>query len=202
MHLSEFIQLRPFLFHLTARSNVGRILRLGVLQPATLLLKVAGMESQDCQHRPESLIVSVDGDVVHLRDQRPLYERNVLLQSGWKFGDFLRCLNSRVFFWPGDGAGPIPIGIRHFKSYANDDCVILQVPTATLIKGNPDPEFCRFNSGSPRCNNGKPSPRGPGTFLNAAQFAHTPGEVKEVTFTSEVRLSKSDVAVTSVADWT
>jgi hypothetical protein len=68
------------------------------------------------------------------------------------------------------------------------DPVILRVRTEALLRENPAPLFCRFNSGAPRCSNGKKSPRGPDTFLPADQFTGTCGDVVELTFLHGVAL--------------
>jgi hypothetical protein len=99
-------------------------------------------------------------------------------------------LNRRIFFWPGSIHAPIPHGIRHFQRYLEQEPVVVRVGFDHLMTGNSGrpPQFCRFNSGSPRHSGAKPSPRGPDTFLPATDFPGTPGEVIEVTFLDAVAL--------------
>lgn len=132
------------------------------------------------------------GRTIIICDQDPLHERNVGLSRGYTFADLLRDLNRRVFFWPGTASGPIDSGIRHFGRYADQRPAILRVELESLCTQNHEaiPLFCRYNSGSPRRipPTGKGSPRGPNTFLPAAEFKGTPSNVVEVTFDVEVDL--------------
>ena len=134
--------------------------------------------------------ITIGSDVVLIRDQAPLHGGNLSLPISYTFEDFVESLNRRSFFWPGTAAGPISYGYRHFERYRNEAPVILRLTLDSLLLANPStqPLFCRYNSGSPRCSNGVRSPRGPDTFLLAADFNRTPSEVVEVTFDSEITL--------------
>ena len=135
-------------------------------------------------------MIKIGEDIVRVRDQAPLYEGNVELPFRYTFADFIESLNSRVFFWPGNSDGPISYGIRHFERYRDERPVIIRVSVESVMKANPDaePQFCAYNSGSPRCSNGKKSRRGPDTFTPAAAFVGVPTNVVEVTFDREVSL--------------
>jgi hypothetical protein len=128
--------------------------------------------------------------VVWIRDQAPLREGNIRFSNGYAFGDLIESLNRRIFFWPGLGAKPISYGMRHFERYEGEKPVVLRIGFEALLRANPGvaPRFCRYNSGSPRCSNGKRSPRGPDTFLLAQDFHETASKVVEVTFDTEIRL--------------
>jgi hypothetical protein len=82
----------------------------------------------------------------------------------------------------------------HYKRYENQDefPVILQVETQAVLDLNPhEPEFCQYNSGSSRCHDFFPegtSPRGPNTFMIAADFDLSPSKVREITFPGRCRL--------------
>jgi hypothetical protein len=80
--------------------------------------------------------------------------------------------------------------VRHFERYRQDGPVFLRIDYPSLLLANPSavPLYCRYNSGSPRCSNGKKSPRGPDTFLSTLAFNGTPSQVVEVTFSSEIEL--------------
>jgi hypothetical protein len=114
----------------------------------------------------------------------------MLLQDGWEFERVIEDLNHRVFFWPGTQNGPNDHGRRHFARYLAERPLLIRVSTPDLIAVNAPlkPEFCRYNSGSPRHSNGKPSPRGSNTFVPAAQFAGTSSDVVELTFRGTVLL--------------
>lgn len=181
--LDALARLRPFLFHLTARENLPRIRRLGRIDSAARLAKLAGREDVLTARRRNHEPIIVDGETVLLRDQAPLHAGNMQLDDGWSFEQFVRHINDRVFFWPGGVAGPISYGVRHFERYADESPAILRVPTAAMFAANPDgtPMFCRYNSGSPRWSRGIAAPRGSSTFVGSADAHFSAAQVVEVT---------------------
>jgi hypothetical protein len=185
-----FATLRPYLFHLTARNNVSRIRSVRRLDSMVDLARKAGRLDLLDVRRRDHVRLTVHGEVVHIRDQAPLHERNMLLEDGWTFSRFVRHLNERVFFWPGGVSGPISFGLRHFGRYAQEGPVLIRVPTEKLFAANPKARllFCRYNSGSPRWSRGVASPRGPSTFLPAAKAPFSPASVVEVAAVGGVRL--------------
>src|SRR5690606_9682149 len=118
-----------------------------------------------------------------LRDQDPLFRNIVVknLEGGWTFEDFVFSLNSRVFFWATEKDLK-----NHYLRYENQKEFpnILRFKTAEVIAANKhEPQFCRLNSGAPRCSSyytkGAP-PRGPKTFLGANDYPGTPSSIREV----------------------
>jgi hypothetical protein len=181
---------RPFLYHLTHRANLARLRETSRLFPVAVLLQNAQRNDLLRARRPESIAVRMGEIVVWIRDQAPLREGNIRFSNGYTFGDLIESLNRRIFFWPGLGAKPISYGMRHFERYESEKPVVLRIGFEALLRANPGvaPRFCRYNSGSPRCSNGKRSPRGPDTFLLAQDFHETASKVVEVTFDTEIRL--------------
>jgi hypothetical protein len=163
------------------------------LDPAAILMERAGRAELLQTRRKAHERVTIDGRVIVLRDQKPLYEGNARLSRGFTFGDLVETLNRRVFFWPGNRSGPISSGVRHYNHYKHEHPIILRVEFESLIRENSssNPYFCRYNSGSPRCSYGKKSPRGTTTFVPAADFSGTPSQVVEVTFENEIVLPSS-----------
>jgi hypothetical protein len=115
------------------------------------------------------------------------------LDPDWSFERFVAHLNGRVFFWPGDGQGPISYGMRHFARYEAEEPVILRVPVLDVVEANAavEPLFCRYNSGSPRWTQGVASPRGATTFVSACDANFRASQVVEVTFAATVTLPSS-----------
>jgi hypothetical protein len=181
---------RPYLYHLTHRDNLDHIQRMGRLLPALMLMDSAGREDLMRTRRRSHERITVEGKVIVIRDQGPLYRGNAKFPRLYSFEDFIESLNKRIFFWPGTKIRPIPYGVRHFQHYRREDPALIRVKFESLLHTNPaaTPLFCRFNSGSPRCSYGKKSPRGPNTFLPAEDFMETPSGVVEVTFDSPVIL--------------
>ena len=203
MESRSFVRTRPMLYHLTAKSNVKSIQRTGMLFSAARLMTEGGMPQQRHVRRRHHLSAEVGGESVLIRDQAPLHAGNMSLLDGMSFGEFVALLNEHVFFWPGTDRKPIAYGLRHFMRYASEECSVLVIPTEALFDTNPTvpPLFSRFNSGSPRCNGGLPSPRGTRTFRPTGQFMGTPSRVVEVVFRGTVVLPDCGVKVRSPAQF-
>ena len=189
----RFASIRPYLYHLTAASNVDRIRRLGQLDCAAKLLEAGGRTDLLREKRgKDGRTVRVGNDDVHVRDQGRLYEGNIDLLCGWSFGRLIEHLNSFVFFWPGKDEGPSDYGERHFGRYAKakERLALIRVPTEGLFaeSRSASPRFCAYNSGAPRCAKGRRSPRGPSTFSYGERYDRTPSKVVEVVYKTSAQL--------------
>jgi len=202
--LDEFIRKRPFLFHLTGRSNIDIIAKERVLYCAASIMRGARDVAFLRRKRANSIDFQSGAKLINVRDQQPLHAGNMTLEGGWSFEDVIQSLNERIFFWPGTSRGPNDYGRRHYERYASESPIIVRVSTAELYAVNPQsaPLFCRYNSGSPRCSKGRGSPRGPNTFLSADEAAYTPSNVVEVTFLRKVNLpSLLHVSKSTTGPW-
>jgi len=196
MTIERFIGLRPYLYHLTDEENLESILRSGTLKSTATLVQEFHLEDADTFLRTRRVghkkIIYRNKSVI-IRDQDPLFIKILAknLEGGWTIGDFIHSLNSRVFFWAKekDMQG-------HYLRYENQKEFpkILRFSTEDLFKLNDnEPQFCRLNSGAPRCScyypEGAP-PRGETTFQHADNYKYTPSTVREVTFLSTCTLPK------------
>ncbi len=187
--IDSYSELRPFLYHLTHRENLLRLQLSMRLESAERLLKSFGQTEQLRNKRDDSVVLRIDGNSVRLTDQAPLYCANIEFEAGWDFNRFIAHLNQFVFFWSGNEDGPVAHGQRHFRRYSREHPVILRVPFTSIVSSNRcAPLFCRYNSGSPRCVRGRKSPRGHGTFLEAAACDFARSDVVEVVFKGFVQL--------------
>jgi uncharacterized protein DUF7002 len=186
----QFARSRPYLYHLTDRSNLTHIRKTNKLLPAASLMVRAGRDDLLRVRRLRHEKLALGKTVILVRDQAPLHKGNMEMVGGFPFEDFIESINRRIFFWPGTAIGPNSYGVRHFERYQEEHPVLLRIGFGSLLLANPsaDPLFCTYNSGAPRCSNGKKSPRGPDTFLSAFEFNATPSQVVEVTFRSELEL--------------
>jgi hypothetical protein len=201
---AQFMKARPFLFHLTYRNNLDEIRRSRTLFCAASLMQTAGDTSYLRRKRSSSIQLQIKTTTIHLRDQQPLHAGNIRLKGGWSYDDLIQSLNERVFFWPGTTNGPISYGVRHFRRYADESPVLLRVATKELFEKNSDitAQYCKYNSGSPRCTQGKGSSRGPETFMLSTKARYTPCNVVEVTFEKRVILpSQVQLADTLNGPW-
>jgi hypothetical protein len=180
----RYAGLRPYLYHLTDRSNLARIRETNTILPVARLMELAGRADLLRIRRRGHEWLNIGQESILTRDQAPLHEGNVELINGFSFEDLVESINRRSFFWPGTAAGPISYGVRHFRRYQKEHPVILKIAFQSLLNMNRgvDPLYCKYNSGSPRCSGGNKSPRGPDTFLPAARFNGAPSKVVEVTF--------------------
>jgi len=202
--VNALAHLRPYLYHLTAAENISRIQRTRRLNSAAQLFEAAGRPDLIRVRRRQHERVHVEGEQIVIRDQAPLHRGNVGLEPEWEFEDLIAMLNRQVFFWPGGPLSPIAYGVRHFERYGSEDTRIIRVPLVDLVAVNDshEPHVCRYNSGSPRCNGGRPSPRSANTFVPLSRSELRPGQVVEVTLSPSADLPLTAVVTQSLsADW-
>ena len=195
MEIEKFLKKCEFLYHLTDPRNFEIIIKDGILLSTERILEQSNLSEEQRltilrNRRPVHKTIDINGQTYYLRDQRPISVTNLskCLTPGYDVGDFLQLLNNRVFFWPN-----LKRLYSHFNRYANENPIIIKVPTLEMLKINSHPEFCRLNSGATRSNsylNGAPPERGEGTFVSAEQFNYHAGDVAEVTFYGTCRLPK------------
>ena len=191
--LAEFAATRPYLYHLTSPRNCERLLRSRVLYSTAELLSASNNHDWLDQKRPGMLTITLDGELIDIRDQQPLYPGKTTLEGGWTFSQLISALNARVFFWPGWEEEAISYGQHHFERYAADGPTLMRVNTQELFDANvnAEPLFCKYNSGAPRTTKGKGSPRGPNTFVACDEASFTPCQVVEVTYLGSVVLPEN-----------
>lgn len=189
---SKLVALRPFAYHATTKNNLHAIAEARQLISSRALLTGTPHEYLLRDRRPKTVPINVGKRKVDIRDQKPLFERNILLQQGLSFQDFIDELNGRVFFWAGGPDGPVESGVNHFERYRKEESTIyvIRAPLQALIDANRSRALfvTRCNSGSPRFNQGRPAPRGRDTFqtLPAAEF--TSGKVIELSYVESADL--------------
>jgi hypothetical protein len=157
------------------------------------LLRTSGNQQWLTRKRVETIAVNVDKKLIDIRDQQPLYPGKTHLENGWTFERLVQELNERVFFWPGKIEGPISYGQRHYERYINESPKIMRVKTEDLFNANASttPQFCKYNSGSPRTTQGRGSPRGNNTFVECHRAEYTVSNVVEVTFLHSIKLPQT-----------
>ena len=192
---TKLIDRTPFLFHLTYLPSLERIGRTMTLESAGRLLELGNKQEWLRKRREDMLPFNIGHDQIVLTDQRPLTAGNVDFRDGWEVGDLVESVNRRVFFWRGDHTGLLSKDRGHFGTYSErgNQLVFLRVPfmDAVVVNENSAPEYCRFNSGGPRCSGGRKSPRGPNTFVQADQADFTLGKVREIVFQDVFHLPDS-----------
>jgi hypothetical protein len=200
---TKFATLRPFIYHLTAAANLALIRQKGRLLSANHLFTLANADQLSAVRRRQHHVLRINDQTVIVRDQAPLHEGNMSLDEGWEFPRFVKLLNDMVFFWPGKESGPISYGRRHYERYLNEDVRILRVQTtAAFAASNSSVLVCKYNSGSPRWNNGRPSPRGASTFIDLGRAPFSASSIVEVVFREELVLPPLvEIALTPFGPW-
>ena len=159
-NLAQFVRHRPWLYHFTHADNVDMLRReTAMLSAAAWVERANGFEIGQVPDpntflgapRLASIPLRVGaGQVVRLNDQLPLQHRANFYGLVGSYEDFVRCLNSLVFFWPGNERVATPKGNlaasfeRHYESFGT-----LRIPTADVWGGSNTIRFCRYNSGAP-----------------------------------------------------
>src|SRR5689334_19441261 len=145
--MDRFTALRPYLYHLTHRENLSSINKTGFLRSAAAWMLSSNIMDGMTRKRDAALVISSKNGTVYIRDQQPLHKGNVELQGGWTFEDFVKDLNGRIFFWPGDANRPIEYGVRHFARYKDENPAMIRISSSAIFSENllNAPEFCAFN---------------------------------------------------------
>ncbi len=202
--LNDFIHLRPYVYHLTSRENLRRLMRTRRLECAADLIFRSDKPELLSERRAKHHCLLIDGETAWLRDQVPLKEGCIEFEQGWDLARLVEHINRRVFFWPGTADGFSDYGLRHLGKYFDEGPALLRIPLDKLVKaneGNP-PRLCAFNSGSPRVVGGKKSPRGSKTFVTAEEFPRKRKDVIEVTFDGAVFLpDETEARHVTVTPW-
>jgi Family of unknown function (DUF7002) len=189
MNIQKFINLRPFLYHLTDKSNFNHIVKTKVLLSTKKIVEKSNIiEKKEFlrTRRPDHANIHYDDVKYKIRDQRPISIKALskCLTNQWSSSDFIEHINKRVFFWC-----KLDRLLRHFERYQNENPKIMKCNTEDIFKNNiTNIELCRINSGATRANSylgGIAPPRGPNTFLKCDQYNLTPGTVVEVTIVEQ-----------------
>lgn len=201
MDLVRFIALRPFLYHLTSLDNITSISQTRTLFSAAELRRRAGLPGY-IEKRKAHDFISINGHRIAIRDQSPLHAGNIDFADGFTMEDMLTLLNGLVFFWPGTERGPIAYGIRHYARYSHERPAVIRVRTERILRNPNSILVCQYNSGSPRWNAGRASPRGAATFVGIEKSVLKPSSVVELVSNSPVSLEESTlVSRSGFTEW-
>jgi len=206
VNINDFVQKRPFLYHLTDHRNYEIIKESRVIYSTRDLVYMSEIDDKESflrSRRPYHTQIQVEDNTIYIRDQRPISEKALskCLTNGWKCVDYIYHLNRRVFFWPTKERL-----IRHFNRYKGENPIIIRVSTKDLFGLNPHSEFCRLNSGATRPNSylgGIPPLRGLETFRQAEDYGFTVSSVAEVTFQNNCTIpDQISISNNPLENWT
>ena len=128
-----------------------------------------------------------------VRNQRPLDPASLDLEPGATVDEYIACLNSRVYFWPGTMSGPLEDGLRMFHHAGRAPSTLIRVPSRSLIRANPEAAIhvSTCNTGAAWMEGGQKSRRGPQVFQPAGCFPGAAADIAEISFTGPVCLPRS-----------
>ena len=205
MDLQSISAVWSHVFHVTAAANVPSIRRSRVLWPAKTLLEMADRPELVRQRRTENLSVEIESHEVLLRNQIPLNPDLLDLGNAHTLEEYVMCLNSYVFFWPGNADGPRDDALRMFERTNALGAVSLRVPTHSLLEriGALATYVTTCNTGVTWTEQGTKARRGPEVFQNLETFSTNPSLIQEICFQSEVFLpSNTEWSCAPGGPWT
>ncbi len=189
VNLDAVIDAWPALYHVTYAVNLPLIRRRRQLQPAADLFVEAGMPELVSRRRTADVSLRIDGHEVVVRNQRPLRPEMVEIESG-TFTDYIGCLNSRIFFWPGTDTGLADDGVRMFQRSGAESSIMIRIDSRSLIDANGSGaiDLSGCNAGAGWIEGGRKSRRGLHVFEPLASFSRPALGVAEITFRETVVL--------------
>lgn len=177
-------------YHVTSDANLVSIRQSRVLWPTQTLLKRAKHPYFLRRRRTRDVLLQIEGQQVLIRNQVPLDPNSLYLRATVTLAEYVACLNSFVYFWPGTTLGPREDGVRMFERTNGTVSIVIRVPTRSLIDTNRDsPTYvATCNTGVAWIDQGPRSQRGPEVFQTVGSFSEPPASIHEICFGGEVRL--------------
>jgi len=168
---AELVETYPRIFHMAEASAWEGITRHGLLSTAALVDLFETPEPRRrsllSERRPDmtALRHDIHGSAL-IRDNGPLYEKKLAAcLTDMSVPDFLRLINSKVFFWPSERRLQTLFGARAYRDRPH---LILTVDTASLLAAHKDRvTLSPINSGATVHN--APS-RGSATFTPIEEY--------------------------------
>jgi hypothetical protein len=199
MILEELFTVWTHCYHVTSAANSASIRQSRVLQTAHDLFIQAKREDLLNQRRTEDVLLLIEGERrVSIRNQCPLDPDSLDLGPICTLSEYIECLNSHVYFWPGTASGPIDDGVRMCEKSSCGRSIILKVPTQSLFNANrkTSVRVSTCNTGVAWRDGEVKSRRNPDVFEPIADFSEDPRRICEISFSSNMHLSE-DVEYTA-----
>jgi hypothetical protein len=177
-------------YHVTAAINLQSLRCSGLLLPAATLFRLTDRGDLLNRRRTHDVLIQLRGQKVLVRNQTPLDPDSIDVGFTGTLEDYVGCLNTHVFFWPGTASGPTPDGMRMFQRKAGVKSAMLRVPSRSLLEANDGSlvHLSTCNTGASWVVDGKKSQRGLHVFQRAECFAEPPGRIEEISFRGPVNL--------------
>jgi hypothetical protein len=180
----------PQCYHITYNANIPSIRDSRSLFPADVLFRAAGECDLSRERRTRDLLLRIGRHKVIIRNQCPLDPMSLDLAAGYTVQDYIACLNSRAYFWPGTISAPVEDGLRMLCRASTMRSTIIRIPTQSLIQANATstPYVSTCNSGAAWTECGQKSRRGPDVFQSIECFSGRLADIAEISFAGPVCL--------------
>jgi hypothetical protein len=187
---AQFFNIWTHSYHVTSAANLVSIRQSRVLLPTQTLLKQAKRHYFLRRRRTRDVLLRIEGQQILIRNQVPLDPYSLDLGATGTLPEYVACLNSFVYFWPGTALGPREDGVRMFERTNGTLSIVIRMPTRSLIDTNPaSPTYvATCNTGVAWTEQGTRSRRGPDVFQPVETFSEQPSSIHEICFGGDVRL--------------
>lgn len=189
MDLERIIAVWSHCYHVTFEKNLASIRQWHALLPAQVLFEAAAAGELCGGRRSCDIVLRIRGEQVVVRNQRALDPASLDLGPDGTLGEYVACLNSRTYFWPGTLAGPRDDGLT-MLGRPGPASVMLRIPSRSLIGANPASRLyvSKCNTGAARMEDGLKSRRGPDVFELCERFCGRGSDIVEISFPGAVDL--------------
>jgi hypothetical protein len=190
IQFDDFVSVWSHSYHVTFEANLESMRNLRILWPARTLLEDTEHSRFIHERRTRDLMVPMQGERILLRNQIPLDPGSIDLGTTATLQDYVACLNSYVFFWPGSCSGPIQDGRRMFQRTGGQRSIVIRMETRSLIDVNPGVPIyvTTCNSGATWTEGGNKVRRSPDIFRRLDQSAEMIATIHEICFRTSVHL--------------
>jgi hypothetical protein len=190
VNLKSVVDHWTYCYHVTAAINLTGIRISRVLFPAATLFCKMGRYDLLSLRRKHDFQLRFQNNEILVRNQTSLDPDHI--DFGWTetIEQYIACLNTHVFFWPGVASGPTLDGDRMFRR-TGVKSVMIRVSTRSLLdtNGNSMVYLSSCNTGASWIGkDGKKSQRGIDVFQRAEAFSEPLEKIEEVLFRGPVYL--------------
>lgn len=191
--IEEFLSVWSHSYHVTFEVNLQSIRNLRILRPASTLLEGTEHFRWTRERRIRDVMIRMQGERILLRNQIPLDPASIDLGTTATLQDYVACLNSYVFFWPGTCSGPIQGGLRLFERNGGQRSMVIRTETRSLIDANPTAPIyvTTCNSGATWIEGGNRVCRSPEIFRRLDRSAEVVANIHEICFRASVHLPEN-----------
>jgi hypothetical protein len=190
VELGQIVAVWTHCYHVTYDANLVSIRHRRAILPADDLLRAARKLQLLRRRRTRDEVLRVEGQEIIVRNQRPLDPAGLDLEPDGTMADYVACLNSHAYFWPGTASGPIDEGVHMFNHAGGRPSIVIRVRSRSLIQANTTAAVyvSTCNTGATRAERGEKHRRGAHVFEPFEGFSEPAARIVEISFSGVVCL--------------